>query len=560
MQMSTFSRFFLAMRRFRIGSLGLRYAFAVRIVCFALVMAVAAAIGLGAMSKAQSSLHDMYANELSTASVVGRMMNYYEASTIEVKESVQSKLPSRVETALTNLGTNQSLVERMWKEYLAVSGGVPAGDEMQQFVLHKQSLDKQIGKIIVSLKAEHYDDAQETQDDLLVPVYQSLQSDSADLLAKVSLAGQARYETLKAGVDHARWWFLSTLGAGLIVALMLDMWLLRRVLAGLLAASRLAHDIAEGRLGHRVAVSTNDELGQLSRALAGMDGKLCAIVGEMGDGADTVRTASARIAAGSGELAKRTQVQAAALEESAAQLTQLGAAVREHADRAKAADGEARSVHQRAEYGSEVLTRTMAAMREMHADSARVAEIVGIIEGIAFQTNLLALNAAVEAARAGEHGRGFAVVAAEVRILSQRCSVSAKEIKALVAESSERAQAGTRLATDSSAVLNEIVGGVSKVAGQLDAMARGSREQSVAIEQINAAFGEMNGITHKNADLVDDMAVACRSLLGQADALGARVGFFAIADGGSGEDGGVDGQAARPHVAPEWREEPSLAA
>jgi methyl-accepting chemotaxis protein len=553
------SHFFRAVFRFRFATLGLRYAFAVRIVCFALVMVIATVIGLGAMTRAQASLHDMYANELSTASVVGRMMNEYEASSIEVKESVQSKLPSRVETALTNLGTNQGLVERMWKEYLVVSGGIPAGDEMQQFVLHKQSLDKQIGKIIVSLKAEHYDDAQEIQDDLLVPVYQSLQSDSADLLAKVSEAGQARYETLKTGVDHARWWFLSTLGAGLVIAFVLDMWLLRRVLAGLRAASGLAHDIAGGKLGHRATVSTNDELGQLSRALAGMDGKLCAIVGEMGNGADTVRTASARIAAGSGELAKRTQVQAAALEQSAAQLTQLGAAVREHADRAKAADGEARSVHQRAEYGNEVLSRTVAAMREMHADSARVAEIVGIIEGIAFQTNLLALNAAVEAARAGEHGRGFAVVAAEVRTLSQRCSVSAREIKTLVAESSERARTGTRLATDSGVVLSEIVGGVSKVAGQLEAMARGSREQSVAIEQINAAFGEMNGITHKNADLVDDMALACRALLRQADALGARVGFFAIANDVR-DDTGADDPVLRSYVMPEWIEEPSLVA
>jgi methyl-accepting chemotaxis protein len=516
--------------RLSFHALGLRYAFAVRIACFLIVMTGAAGIGVVSMDRAQASLHDMYASELSTASVVGRMMNYYESSMGEVQESLQMKLPSRTETAVSDLTANQSLVVRMWGEYQAVAGGLPPSDEMQQFAAHKASMDKYLDKVLASLKEEKYDDAIETRDNLLQSMYVSLQSDAANLLGKVAQSGSARYAAVSGQVARARWYMLGTLGAGLVLALVLDIWLLRRVLVELGAASKLATDITHGRLGHEAKPHTRDELGVLARSLADMDGKLSEIVRDMGEGATTLRIASARITVGSDELAGRTQSQAAALEQSNAQVGQLAAAAARHAGTARTVDQEVRTVRERAEHGSSVLARTMTAMGEIHTDSRRVAEIVGLIDEVAFQTNLLALNAAVEAARAGEHGRGFAVVAAEVRRLSLRCSAAAREIKVLVAESGERVQAGAVLAADSGAALAEITAGVQRVAGHIASMARDSHEQSMAFEQIHAAFDEMNDITQKNTDLVDEMAAACRLLQGQADALGAQVAFFRIDD------------------------------
>jgi methyl-accepting chemotaxis protein len=518
--------------RFSFRSLGLRHAFAVRIACFLLVMAAAASIGVLSMGKAQASLHDMYASELSTASVVGRVMNYYESSMGEVQESLQMKLPSRTETAVSTLAANQSLIARMWREYLAVAAGMPASDEMQLFASHKEAMDKYFGKIASSLKDEKYDEAIGTRDDLLQSMYVTLQSDAANLLGKVAETGSARYAAVSAEVARARWSMLGTLGGGLVVALILDIWLLRRVLVELGAASRLAVDITQGKLGHEPKEHTRDELGVLARSLADMDGKLSEIVRDMGEGATTLRIASARITVGSDELAGRTQSQAAALEQSNAQIGQLASAASRHADTARTVDLEVRGVRERADHGSQVLTRTIAAMDEIHADSGRVAVIVGVIDEIAFQTNLLALNAAVEAARAGEHGRGFAVVASEVRRLSQRCSSSAREIKELVGESGERVRAGAKLATESGAALAGIAQGVQRVAGHIASMARDSQEQSMAFEQIHAAFDEMNDITQKNTELVDDMASACRLLQRQADALGTQVNYFQIDDAG----------------------------
>ncbi len=521
--------------RLSLRSLGLRHAFAVRMACFLVVMAAAAAIGVLSTGKAQASLHDMYASELSTASVVGRVMNYYEGSMGEVQESLQMKLPSRTETAVSALATNQSLVGRMWGEYQAIAAGVPVSDEMQQFASHKAAMDKYFGKIAASLKDEKYDEATQTRDDVLQSMYATLQSDAANLLGTVAQTGSARYAAVSAEVMRARWTILGTLGGGLVLALILDIWLLRRVLVELGAASRLASDITQGKLGHEPKEHTRDELGVLARSLADMDGKLSEIVRDMGEGATTLRIASARIIVGSDELAGRTQSQAAALEQSNAQIGQLASAASRHADTARTVDQEVRGVRERAEHGSQVLTRTIAAMDEIHADSGRVAVIVGLIDEIAFQTNLLALNAAVEAARAGEHGRGFAVVASEVRRLSQRCSSSAREIKELVGESSERVRAGARLAAESGVALAGIAEGVQRVAAHIASMARDSQEQSLAFEQIHAAFDEMNDITQKNTELVDDMAAACRLLQRQADALGAQVNYFHVDEAGLDE-------------------------
>ncbi|TCV94718.1 methyl-accepting chemotaxis protein [Luteibacter rhizovicinus] len=519
------------MRRFRLPFLrvpGLRHAFALRIVCFLVVMLVAAAIGVGVMTRTQTAVRQMYASDLATATVVGRIMNNYRASTQEATEAVQMKLPSRSETAASSIATNQALAAKLWSAFLDVAGGLPAGDEMASFASHKEALDKYFGRIATSIQTEKYDEAAETQDNLLLPIYTTLQSDAANILDKVAESGAARYASVDAQVTSGRLWMLATLLLGLGVAVALDLWLLRRVTRALAAASRVAVDITSGRLGHEPHSTTRDELGALARSLSDMDGKLSDIVRDMRDGATTVRIAASRMTLGSAELATRTQSQAAALEESSSQIGVLSASAAHHATLAATVETDVRAVCEWTGRGRDVLERTVEAMNGIHATSDRIGDVVALIESIALQTNLLALNAAVEAAHAGEHGRGFAVVADEVRSLSQRCSASVREIKTLVADNGERVTAGMALVGDTRDTLGAIATGVERVAGSIAVIASGSRDQSLSFGQIDAALDEMNTITQKNSDLVDEMAGACRVLQGQADALGESVAYFTL--------------------------------
>ena len=506
---------------------GLRVTFILRITCFVVVMAVSAAIGMTAMSRAGEALRTMYSSELATASVVGRMMNIYRSSAQEVQESLQMKLPSRSESAVGVIHTNQKLIARMWDAYLQLSGGVPKGDDYTSFASHKASIDKFFDRMAEKLAAEKYDEASEVQDDLLGPVYITLQTDAGNILDKVATDGAQRFEQQVHQVTVARWAMLGAIGIGFVVALLLDVLLLRRVLRGVRAASTVAEGITSGRLGHATTQDGNDELAVLSRSLATMDDKLKDIVTGLRGSSGTVRNISRIMSGGSESLSHRTQSQSAALEESSAQLASLSDAIVHHASLTQAVDGEIKQLGEKARDGRDIVARSLDAMAQIKGGSARIAEVVEIIQAIAFQTNLLALNAAVEAARAGEQGRGFSVVASEVRSLSHRCADSAKEIRALIEDNTDRVEAGAILAAQSRASFDDIVTGFARVADHSATIAMGSKQQTVALAQMGAAFGELNTITGQNAELVDDIQAAAASLQREAGGLGNLVAFFA---------------------------------
>jgi methyl-accepting chemotaxis protein len=506
---------------------GLRVTFVLRIACFVVVMAVAATIGMTAMSRAGEALRTMYSSELATASVVGRMMNIYRSSAQEVRESLQMKLPSRSESATGVINTNQKLIVRMWDAYLQTSGGVPSGDDFSSFTSHKASIDKFLGRMAEKLNEEKYDEASELQDDLLGPVYITLQTDAGNILDKVASDGAQRFEQQVHQVTVARWAMLGAIGIGFVIALLLDILLLRRVIGGVRAASTVAEGITLGRLGHACALDGDDELAVLSRSLATMDGKLQDIVTGLRGSSGTVRGISRIMSGGSESLSHRTQSQSAALEQSSAQLASLSDAIVHHASLTQAVDGEIRQLGEKARDGRDIVARSLDAMAQIKGGSARIAEVVEIIQAIAFQTNLLALNAAVEAARAGEQGRGFSVVAAEVRSLSHRCSDSVKEIRALIEDNTDRVEVGAVLAAQSRAAFDDIATGFARVADHSATIAQGSKQQTVALAQMGAAFGELNTITGQNAELVDDIQSAAASLQREAGGLGNLVAFFA---------------------------------
>jgi len=251
----------------------------------------------------------------------------------------------------------------------------------------------------------------------------------------------------------------------------------------------------------------------------GMTRMLARLIRELQDASTGVSTGALQIAQGNTDLSQRTQEQASTLEETAASLEEMTGTVTQNADNARQANQLAAGARDQAEKGGEVVGRAVAAMTAIHASSKQIADIIGVIDSIAFQTNLLALNAAVEAARAGEQGRGFAVVAAEVRKLAQRSADAAKEIKTLISDSVEKVAEGSRLVDLSGHTLQDIVQSVKKVSDIVAEIAAASQEQAAGIAQVNKAVVQMDEVTQQNAVLVEEAATASEAMDAQAQAL-----------------------------------------
>ena len=287
----------------------------------------------------------------------------------------------------------------------------------------------------------------------------------------------------------------------------------------------------DGDLTRRLNDSGSDELAEVASAFNKFVERLQGMIIDINSSAALVGTGAQQISAGNLNLSQRTEEQASSLEETASSMEELTGTVRQNADNAKQANQLAVAAREKAESGGEVVHNAVRAMNTINVASKRIADIVGVIDEIAFQTNLLALNAAVEAARAGEQGRGFAVVAAEVRNLAQRSAASAKEIKGLIKDSVIKVDDGARLVDESGVVLAEIVTAVKKVSDIVAEIAAASLEQSTGIEHINKAVTQMDDTTQQNAALVEQAAAASRSMEEQAQQLNELVSVFKLNDG-----------------------------
>ncbi|MGK5036479.1 methyl-accepting chemotaxis protein [Janthinobacterium sp. LB3P118] len=290
----------------------------------------------------------------------------------------------------------------------------------------------------------------------------------------------------------------------------------------------IARKVADGDLTAQIDASAKDETGQLLQALKDMNTSLLNIVGEVRSGTDSIATSSTQIAAGNQDLSSRTEEQAGSLEETASSMEELTSTVKQNADNARQANQLAASAAQVAVKGGEVVAQVVGTMESINASSNKIVDIISVIDGIAFQTNILALNAAVEAARAGEQGRGFAVVASEVRNLAQRSASAAKEIKTLIGASVEQVNAGSMLVAQAGSTMNDIVDSVQRVSDIITEITAASSEQSVGIDEINRAIGQMDAVTQQNAALVDESAAAAESMQHQAHKLAQVVSVFKL--------------------------------
>ena len=294
--------------------------------------------------------------------------------------------------------------------------------------------------------------------------------------------------------------------------------------------AKIAGSIAEGDLSIAIDTKSSDR-GSLLIEMKQMRNSLVDIVSQVRRGTHTITTASREIAAGNTDLSSRTELQASSLEKTASAMEELTATVKQNADNAREANHLAATASDVARKGGEVVSQVVGTMGEINSSASKIADIIGVIDGIAFQTNILALNAAVEAARAGEQGRGFAVVASEVRNLAQRSAAAAKEIKQLIGDSVEKIGRGSKLVGQAGETMDEVVASVKRVTDIMSDIASASAEQSAGIEQVNLSIIEMDGMTQQNAALVEEAAAAFQSLQDQAAELQRVVSIFKLAEG-----------------------------
>lgn len=384
-------------------------------------------------------------------------------------------------------------------------------------------------KSYAAMQAGDRETATEVNKDMSVAFTAQVKADDK-LMDFLNQKADDGYNAAVSTFDTIRWLSILAIVAG--VALAFYAWYSLRRAIGLPLNAALKHfaAIASGDLRTHVDVHSRDEMGELMTGIAAMQKSLIQTVAAVRAGSESIATATQQIAAGNTDLSSRTEEQASALQQTAASMEQLTGTVKQNADNARRASSLAANASSIANKGSVVVSEVVGTMGEINQSSTKIADIISIIEGIAFQTNLLALNAAVEAARAGEEGRGFAVVAGEVRNLAQRSSAAAKEIKELIDASVDRVTSGAKLVDEAGNTMNEIIAAVRHVTDIMGEIAAASSEQSSGIDQVALAVSQMDEATQQNAALVEEAAAAAQSLEDQTRGLREAVSIFKLHD------------------------------
>ena len=394
----------------------------------------------------------------------------------------------------------------------------------------KRSAYVDIRKSILEVKAGgNITEANQMIDTKMVPALDAYVDSVKDVLAYYENEVKLADESITANYQSGRLAMI----IGALIAILLGAIIAWRLTSGitrpLKEALSLAESVAEGDLTARSSLPpTQDEPGLLLNALRSMQENLARTVSQIRMGTDTIATASSEIASGNLDLSSRTEQQASSLEETASSMEELTSTVKQNADNSRQANQLAVAASAVAVKGGSVVSQVVDTMGAINSSAKKIVDIIGVIDGIAFQTNILALNAAVEAARAGEQGRGFAVVATEVRNLAQRSAAAAKEIKALIGDSVEKVDAGSKLVAEAGTTMDEIVDGVKRVADIMAEITAASQEQSDGIEQVNQAVSQMDQVTQQNAALVEEAAAAAESLQDQAKNLAQAVSVFRV--------------------------------
>jgi len=400
-------------------------------------------------------------------------------------------------------------------------------------------------KVADMVEEDKKDDAATLMNNETFPALDALQEDIRQMVDVQKKQVDASGESAQHDINLSRELMIGLGIVAVVVGAALAYAITQSITQPLNKAVSIARQVAQGDLTTRIESTAKDETGQLLQALKEMNTSLAQTVAGVRSSTETISTASSEIASGNLDLSSRTEAQASSLEQTTSSMEELTETVKQNADNARQANTLVMSASDVALKGGQVVGQVVDTMGTIKESSRKIADIISVIDSIAFQTNILALNAAVEAARAGEQGRGFAVVATEVRNLAQRSAGAAKEIKALIDDSVEKVDTGSKLVDEAGATMNEIVMSVKQVADIMGEITTASQEQSSGIEQVNQAISQMDEMTQQNAALVEQAAAAAQSMQDQADTLSQAVSIFKI----SGERAAATHKVSAPRLA-----------
>lgn len=446
-----------------------------------------------------------------------------------VKEMLSPNAEQQNPERLRSLASNLDEASKLWSEYEATYLTPDEAQLAKEFAERREKyMTDGLAPTRDLVQAGKFDEANAAYQSKLAPLEDKAE-ESVNRLRTLQIevakqeyaaANQAKDKAIVISVALT----IAALGLGAAFA-----WLITRsIVQPLNQAVNMAQSVASGNL--RVAVDTrgDDETTQLLQSLQTMAASLTDIVSQVRLSSDSIATGSTQIAMGNADLSQRTEEQASNLQQTAASMEQINVTVKQNADTAQTANQLAQSASAAASKGGEVVSRVISTMDDITTSSRKIAEIISVIDGIAFQTNILALNAAVESARAGEHGRGFAVVAGEVRSLAQRSAEAAREIKNLISQSVDKVESGAQFVQEAGSTMDDIMNQVERVTELISEIGSATHEQTLGIGQVSEAVSQLDQVTQQNAALVEESAAAAESLKHQAAKLADLVSVFKV--------------------------------